>query len=77
MPNNRKAIFWMVYLKNTYLVVLFVAVIGIAIPEKFYDINFVNIKYNKFDASGWPPMDSGLLGPVYLTPSTLMEHSVL
>jgi len=37
--------------------------------KKFYDINFVNINYEKFDASGWPPMDSGLLGPVRLIPA--------
>ena len=30
----------------------------------FYDINFVNIDYKQFDASGWPVTDSGLLGPV-------------
>lgn len=35
---------------------------------KFYDINFVNLDYQPFDASGWKPMDSGLLGPVSLTP---------
>jgi len=34
--------------------------------KKFYEINFVNIDYHKFDASGWPLMDSGLLGPVRL-----------
>jgi hypothetical protein len=32
--------------------------------KKFYDINLVNIKYRPFDASGWPPMPSGLNGPV-------------
>jgi hypothetical protein len=41
--------------------------------KKFYEINFVNIGYRKFDASGWPAMDSGLLGPVRLIPSLLME----
>ena len=35
---------------------------------KFYDINFVNLDYQPFDASGWKPMDSGLMGPVTLTP---------
>jgi len=30
----------------------------------FDDINFVNIDYKPFDASGWPIRDSGLLGPV-------------
>ncbi|MHC4478182.1 MAG: glycosyl hydrolase [Planctomycetota bacterium] len=41
--------------------------------KKFYEINFVNIKYRKFDASDWPLMDSGLLGPVRLIRSTVME----
>jgi hypothetical protein len=36
--------------------------------QNFHDINFVNINYKKFDASGWPLTDSGLLGPVTLTP---------
>lgn len=34
----------------------------------FKDINFVNIGYKPFDASQWPVFDSGLLGPVSLTP---------
>lgn len=34
----------------------------------FEEINFVNIRYKPFDASGWPLMDSGLLGPVRLVP---------
>ena len=34
--------------------------------KKFHEINFVNIDYKLFDASGWPAMDSGLLGPVKL-----------
>ena len=34
----------------------------------FYDINFVNIDYKPFDASDWSVKDSGLLGPVTLTP---------
>ena len=34
--------------------------------KKFYDINFVNINYKKFDASVWNLVDSGLLGPVKL-----------
>ena len=33
--------------------------------EKFF---FVDILYKKFDATIWPVMDSGLLGPVTLTP---------
>ncbi len=32
--------------------------------KKFYDINFVNIDYEPFDASGWKILDAGLLGPV-------------
>ncbi len=34
--------------------------------RNFHEINFVNIDYNPFDASGWEPMPSGLLGPVTL-----------
>jgi hypothetical protein len=34
--------------------------------QRFYDINFVNIDYKPFDASGWPLTESGLLGPVRL-----------
>ena len=41
--------------------------------RKFYDINFVNINYEKFDASNWPPMDSGLLGPVRLVPAVRVK----
>lgn len=33
-----------------------------------HEINFVNIDYKPFDASGWPTAPSGLLGPVTLTP---------
>jgi hypothetical protein len=36
--------------------------------QNFHDINFVNINYQKFDASDWALTDSGLLGPVTLTP---------
>jgi hypothetical protein len=36
--------------------------------RNFYDINLVNIDYKPFDASSWPLADSGLLGPVRLTP---------
>lgn len=32
--------------------------------RKFHDINFVNIKYKKFDASDWHVREAGLLGPV-------------
>ncbi|MCD6354789.1 MAG: hypothetical protein J7L95_04490, partial [Prolixibacteraceae bacterium] len=34
--------------------------------RKFYDINFVTIDYEPFDASGWKIRDAGLLGPVQL-----------
>jgi hypothetical protein len=36
--------------------------------KNYHDINFVNLDYHPFDASGWPLTDSGLLGPVTLTP---------
>lgn len=37
------------------------------VPWKiFRDINFANIGYKPFDASAWPVMESGLLGPVRL-----------
>ena len=34
----------------------------------FNDINFVDIRYKRFDASQWPIEDCGLMGPVTLTP---------
>ena len=34
--------------------------------KNFHEINFVNIDYQPFDGSKWPPLDSGLLGPVRL-----------
>ncbi len=36
--------------------------------RKYHEINFVNINYKPFDASGWQPQPSGLLGPVTITP---------
>jgi len=36
--------------------------------KSFYEINFVNRNYRAFDASDWPVRDSGLLGPVSLSP---------
>jgi hypothetical protein len=36
--------------------------------KAFHEINFVNIDYKPFDASDWPPLPSGLLGPVRLVP---------
>ena len=39
------------------------------VPWKaFHEINFVNIDYKPFDASAWPPLPSGLLGPVTIEP---------
>jgi hypothetical protein len=37
--------------------------------RKFHDINLVNIDYKPFDASAWPLMESGLIGPVTLLPA--------
>lgn len=39
----------------------------------FYEINFVNVFYKSFDASGWQPTASGLLGPVRLIPVKKMQ----
>ena len=39
--------------------------------RNYHEINFVNIDYTPFDASGWEPMPSGLLGPVVLEGRTL------
>jgi hypothetical protein len=36
--------------------------------KAFHEINFVNIDYKPFDASVWPALPSGLLGPVKLIP---------
>jgi hypothetical protein len=36
--------------------------------KAFHEINFVNIDYKNFDASGWKPLPSGMLGPVTLIP---------
>jgi len=41
--------------------------------QNFYDINFVNLNYKKFNAANWPLADSGLLGPVTLTPLRAVE----
>jgi len=41
--------------------------------KKFHDINFVDHMYKPFDASGWDPKPSGLLGPVTLTPYRLVS----
>jgi len=34
----------------------------------FHDINFVNLAYKPFDASGWELAEAGLLGPVSIAP---------
>jgi hypothetical protein len=36
--------------------------------QNFHDINFVNQDYRPFNAADWPVTESGLLGPVTLTP---------
>ncbi len=36
--------------------------------RRFYDINFVNIDYQTFDASEWEIRDAGLMGPVSISP---------
>ncbi len=36
--------------------------------KNFYEINMVNRHYEKFDATTWDPMPSGLLGKITLTP---------
>lgn len=35
--------------------------------KNFYEINFVDIRYNPFDASNWPITDSGLQGKLYFS----------
>jgi hypothetical protein len=39
--------------------------------KRFHEINFVNIDYKNFDASTWPPLESGLIGPVQLLMASL------
>ena len=41
--------------------------------KKYYDINYVNIRYEPFDASGWKPMASGLISPVNLIPCSYQK----
>ena len=38
--------------------------------KQFHEINFVNIEYKPFDASVWPALESGLIGPVRLLESS-------
>jgi hypothetical protein len=40
----------------------------------FYDINMVNRHYSTFDATGWKPMPSGLLGKVRIVPLELKSY---
>lgn len=40
----------------------------------FRDINYVGIDYKPFDASSWPVRVSGLVGPVTLTPLTVIPQ---
>ena len=42
--------------------------------KSFYEINFVNRGYRPFDASEWLLRDSGLLGPVTLTPMDAVQR---
>lgn len=46
--------------------------------KKFYNVNMAarmrqNTKDGIFDASAWPPKESGMMGPVTITPLTLMK----
>lgn len=43
--------------------------------RKFKDINVATINYKKGDYAGWQPMESGLLGPVTLTPMKLITFN--
>ena len=36
--------------------------------KNFHEINFVDVHYQRFDASAWPLKPSGLLGPVRIVP---------
>jgi hypothetical protein len=45
--------------------------------KSFYEINFVNFEYHPFDASTWPVRDSGLIGPVVLTPVDVISQTGL
>ncbi|WP_435132165.1 glycosyl hydrolase [Formosa sp. A9] len=42
--------------------------------KNFYEINMVDKDYQKFDATKWNPMPSGLLNPITLTPLKLITH---
>jgi hypothetical protein len=42
--------------------------------EEWRRFFFVNIQYKPFDAAGWEPLPSGLLGPVQLTPLRQLDE---
>ena len=42
--------------------------------KNFYEINMVNKDYQKFDATKWNPMPSGVLGPVTITSLKLLKE---
>ena len=41
--------------------------------KKFYDTNILSITYKPFDASGWEPTESGLIGPMKIIPAALLK----
>ncbi len=45
--------------------------------KTFHDINFVNINYKPFNAADWPLYDSGLLGPVTVSPVGIINKTEL
>lgn len=45
--------------------------------KSFYEINFVGKNYRPLDASTWPIRESGLLGPVVLTPVDVIPQDKL
>ncbi len=42
--------------------------------RKFKEINYVDLNYKPFNASSWKVMNSGLLGPVTLTPMKIVKE---
>jgi hypothetical protein len=45
------------------------------VPWKIFSKpNVLNVSYKPFDASGWPLTDSGLMGPVTITPEKIGEN---
>ena len=41
--------------------------------KNYHEINFVNIRYQPYDASNKKPEDSGLISEIYLIPVTIKE----